>query len=159
MRYILLLCLLSGFIACAQRPELAYTQEEFDGFDCCWRKLNAEKQYAEAAALLQDYVLNSPNAVRKNPLYWHTGQMYAAAGDADRAVRYMKKTYNVFYKWFGDAQWYYFAKANVAFVQRDKKKLERIISKWENCLPQDGNYNDLLKLLKNWDKPYIEAYE
>jgi hypothetical protein len=157
MKYFLLL--LCSFYAFAQRPELSMTQEEFDGFNCCWRRLSAEKHYTDAATLLEDYVLNSPNAERKNPLYWHTGQMYACAGDTNKAVKYMKKTYNVFYKWFGDTQWYYFAKANVAFIERDRKKLENIIAKWEKTLPKDGNYNDLLKLLNRWDLPYCDVFD
>jgi tetratricopeptide (TPR) repeat protein len=157
LKTILLLLLTSGL--CAQRPELALSQEEFDSFDCCWRKLNAEKRYAEGAALLADYIEKSPNAKRKNPLTWHAAQLYASAGNNNKALQYFRKTYNVFYKWFGDRQWYYFAKANAAFVKRDKPRLERIITKWEKTFPKDDNYKSLLKLRENWDKPYREAFK
>ena len=153
----LLLLLTSGLYA--QRSELALTQEEFDSFDCCWRKLNAQKRYAEGAALLADYIAHSPNAKRKLPLNWHAAQLYAGAGNNKLALKYFRKTYNVFYKWFGDKQWYYFAKGNAAFVARNKTKLERILAKWEGTFPKEDNYNNLVKLRENWDKPYNEAFE
>ena len=157
---VLLFFMVSGMYGLhAQRPEIALSQKEFDSFDCCWRKLNAEKRYAESAALLVEYIEHSPHTANKHSLNWHAGQMYAAAGDVDKALRYFRKTFSIFHKWFGDREWYYFAKANVAFVKRDKAKLERIISKWEKALPKDGIYIGLLKLWENWDKSYNEAFE
>lgn len=162
MKKLFMLLLLAGFYCYAQRPELALTQKEFDDFNCCWRKLSSEKHYAEAAAMLEDYVEHSPNAERKHPLNWHTGQLYAHAGDNRKAVKYMRKTYNIFYRWFGgeDGQaWYYYAKGTVAFLEGNKRQLERIISLWKSTgVEENENFAKLHKLLSNFDKTYTEAY-
>lgn len=145
-----LLCailMLSLYAAKAQTPELAYEQVTFDGDSCCWRKLDAEGKHAQAAQLIVAYINNSPNAVNKHSLKWHAGQMYAAAGNSKQAIRYYKKTYSIFYKWFGEAEWYYYAKGNVAYLKKDKRKLERIIAKWDKIkLEKDKNYRALVEL-------------
>lgn len=131
----------------AQTPELNYNQEAFDSNTCCWRKLSAEGKHTEAAELIVNYIDNSPNAVNKHSLKWHAGQMYAAAGSNKQAIRYYRKTYNIFYKWFGDDAWYYYAKGNVAYVKKDKRKLKRIIAKWDkNKLEKEKNYVALTEM-------------
>ena len=153
----------TSFLARSQNDEiLNVTQKEFDSFDCCWRKLDAEKQYAEAAQLLADYVNHSPNAKRKHPLNWHAGQMYAMAGDNREGIRYMKKTYSVLYRWFGGEegrQWYYYAKGTTAFLKGNKRQLERIIRLWDkHGYEREQNYKTLTRLRDNWDKTYQAAY-
>lgn len=157
----LLLLLLLTTHAFSQR-ERNYPQTAFDSDTCCWRKLSKAGQHHEAAQLIADYIDNSPNAVNKHSLNWHAGQAYAMAGDTKLAVAHFKKTYNLFYRWFGDEDgraWYYFAKGNISFVERDKAKLERIIARWEKQLPLDNNYNELALLLMNWEMDYKEAYK
>ena len=145
---IIIYLLLSANCINAQAPELAYSQEIFDSSTCCWRKLSAEDKHTEAAKLIVEYI-NSPNAANKHSLKWHAGQMYAAAGNNKNAITYYKKTYNIFYKWFGDAGWYYYAKGNVAYLKKDKAKLKKIISKWEKKkLERDINYKALVEMLE-----------
>ena len=148
MRHFLFIALLLNlYNAKAQSTELAYSQEIFDGYTCCWRKLSAEGKYTEAAELIADYIKNSPNAVNKHALKWHAGQMYAAAGNNKQAIRDHKKTYNIFYKWVSEDAWYYYAKGNVAYLQKDKKKLKRIIAKWDReKLEKEKNYNALTEM-------------
>lgn len=157
-----LLTLISVLPLCGQTPELQYSQSDFDSFECCWRKLDAEKKYAESAALLEEYIKHSPNATSKGSLNWHTGQMFAAAGNNKKAIRYMKKTFNVFYRWFGGEegrQWYFFAKGTVAFIKNKRRQLERMIHlSHKNNLPGDNNVKELEKLLTNWGQPYDKAY-
>lgn len=140
----------------AQTKELAYEQRIFDSDTCCWRKLSTEGRHNEATILIVDYIKNSPNAVNKHSLNWHAGQLFAAAGNTKQAIKYYKKTYNLFYKWFGDDDaraWYYYAKGNVAYVKKDKKSLGRIIAKWDKKkLEKDINYKALVEMLENWHK-------
>ena len=158
MRFLLLLLPL---LLHAQAPELAYPQTAFDADTCCWRKLSAAGQYEQAGQLIADYVKHSPFIENKHALNWHAGQMFAKAGNSRQAVTYFKKTYSIFYKWFGGEDgraWYYYAKGTIAFVNRNRKVLERIIKQWQqHNLEQDKNYLELVKLLAHWDATYLEA--
>jgi len=133
----------------SQKPIQNYEQSIFDSDTCCWRKLSSEGRHNEAAELIVEYISHSPNSVNKHSLKWHAGQMYAAAGNNKKAITYYKKTYNIFYKWFGDAGWYYYAKGNVFYLKKDKAKLKKIISKWEKKKPErDINYKALVEMLE-----------
>jgi tetratricopeptide (TPR) repeat protein len=141
------------FYTFSQNKELAYRQVVFDSDTCCWRKLSAEGKPNEAAMLIVNYIKKSPNAVNKHSLKWHAGQMYAAAGNNKKAIVYYKKTYNIFYKWFGDHAWYYYAKGNVAYLEKDRKKLRRIITLWDRKkLEKEKNYRSLEEKLSNLPK-------
>lgn len=153
----------TSFLARGQNDEiLNLTQKEFDSFDCCWRKLSDGKHYAEAAELMAYYIKNSPNAQKKHSLNWHAGQMYAFAGDNSEGIRYMKKTYNLLYRWFGGEdgrQWYYYAKGTKAFLRGNERQLKRMIRLWDkHGYEQEANYRTLTKLITNWSKSYDEAY-
>ncbi|MGQ2983279.1 hypothetical protein [Flavobacterium sp.] len=157
----IVLLLLMGYFSYAQQPEHYYPQTQFDSDTCCWRKISAEGKHHESAELIVNYIKNSQNAENKQSLNWHAGQMYAMAGEGRQAVKYIKKTYDSFYKWLGGEDgkgWYYFAKGTVAFIERDKEKLERIITYWKKELPLDNNYEELVTLYNNWDKEYKDAY-
>lgn len=140
-------------------PVLAYQQSHFDADTCCWRQLSAEKKYRAAADLIVAY-LNTQNAANKHALRWHAGQMLAMANENKLAKKYFKRTYSIFYKWLGDEDaktWYYYARGTVAFIDRDKYKLEAILRHWERHFPKDKNYQALVYLNENWDKGYAYA--
>jgi len=141
--------------------ERNYEQAQFDSdTTCCWRKLSHAKRYHEAAVLITDYIDNSPNVDNKHALNWHAGQMFALANEAKPAIKYFKKTYTIFYKWFGGEDgraWYYYAKGTVAFVKRDKPALQKIINRWSKTLPPDLNSKMLNQMFDNWDKSYEEV--
>lgn len=147
MRFTIIIYLLFFHFTNAQTTELSYKQSLFDSDSCCWRKLSAEGKHTEAAELIVNYTDNSPNATNKHSLKWHAGQMYAAAGNNKKAIKYYKKTYSIFYKWFGEEAWYYYAKGNVACLKKDKIKLERIIAAWDKKkLEKDINYKALIEM-------------
>ncbi len=141
---------------CNGQASILMEQTFFDSDTCCWRKLNADKKYLDAANLIVSYLDTSmPN--NKHSLHWHAGQMFAMAKSDKLAKNYFKKTYSVFYKWFGDTDartWYYYAKGTVAFIDNDKKSLERIIKHWSNKFPIDINYKVLVQLNGNWSRGY-----
>lgn len=142
------------------QPEMNYPQEHFDSQTCCWRQLAAEGKYGQAANLILTY-LKKGKVANKHSLNWHAAQMFAMAGNDKQAIRYANKTYNLFYRGFGGSEgraWYFFAKGTKAFLKRDKKELERLLHCWEEKeLPKDKNFEELTKLLTNWDKSYKEA--
>jgi hypothetical protein len=136
---------------------LFYPLPVFNSDTCCWRKLSKEGHDEEAAQLILSYHLQNKKIVSKHPLYWHAGQCFAFAGQDEMAVKYMKKTYRPIFSWLGGEEgktWCYYAIGTVAFLERDKKKLSRLVSKWENKYPEDLNYQALLELIKHWGLPY-----
>lgn len=158
----LMLQLFTVFILHAQDTNrfTSYTQSKFDGFDCCWRQLSKEKRYYEAGLMIREYLEMSPYVKNRESLNWHAGQMFAMADSYVIARKYFKKTYNIFYLWFGGEDgktWYYYASGTVAFIDRDKSKLERVVKKWEKKYAKDVNYQVLLKLKEKWDLSYKDA--
>jgi hypothetical protein len=157
MKFILFLLLSSSLFA--QNNCLKYQQKNFDSDTCCWRKLSKENKFEESAELIKDYLKNG-NVENKMSLNWHAGQMFAFARKNKEALKYFSKTYSIFQKWFGGEDgkaWYYFAKGTSSFIKRDKPKLEKIIRKWKAKLPENKNYAELLRLIKNWDEDYKNA--
>jgi len=146
-------------IAQEELAVLGYPRQIFDSDTCCWRSLARNGQYEQAGKLIRAYLKVHKNE-NVHSLNWHAGQMFAKSADNKQAVKYCKKTYSFFYLWFGghDAKaWYYYGKGTVAFIKRDKKCLARIIAAWDRRLPKDKNYQQLVLLLGNWDKSYLEA--
>ena len=140
-------------------PLLLYDQSSFDADTCCWRKLSEEKKYLDAANLIIDYLHSNPHT-NTHSLNWHAGQMLAMAGSNSMAKKYFRKTYSVFYVWFGDVvakSWYYYAKGTIAFIDQDKRSMEKIITKWHRKFPPDINLKALETLNNHWDKDYAEA--
>ena len=136
-----------------------YSQRDFDSDSCCWRKLAREEKYNEAAELILDFI-EKGKISNKQSLNWHVAQMYAFNEDYKNALKYSRKTYNVFQKWFGGEDgktWFYFAKGTSAFLERDKENLQRIISMWNAKLTRDKNLSELESLLINWDLNYKRA--
>jgi len=135
---------------------LSYNRTSFDSDTCCWRKLRADKKYLDAANLIVSY-LKTSKPTNKHSLNWHAGQMFAMAHSDASAKKYFKRTYSIFYKWFGDSDakaWYYYAKGTIAFIDNDKKSLESAIKTWSNKFPADNNFKALVRLNENWGKSY-----
>lgn len=153
-------CIIASAAAPAQLPpEIAYEQVAFDSDTCCWRELGKLGRKEEAGRLIVLY-LGKGKVQNAHSLKWHAGQAFAGAGKGRLAKRYINKTYNVFYKWFGGEDgkaWYHYAKGVKAFVRRNKKSLIRIVRHWDRKLPKDKNCNQLKMLLANWELPYDEA--
>jgi len=158
MKFLLLLLL--SFPLFAQKVDcLKYEQRIFDSDTCCWRKLSKEKQFIESANLIVNFLENG-KVENKMSLNWHAGQMFAFAGENQKALKYFDKTCSYFQKWFGGEDgkaWFFFAKGTSAFIERDKTKLEKIILHWKRELPIDNNYHELVRLKENWNMDYRNA--
>jgi len=142
-----------------QTPDcLQLTQLEFDGTDC-WRALAKAGNY-DAAATLQLEFIKKGKVRNFTSLYWHVGQLYALDNQNEKAIHFMQKTQTVFTKWLGGEEgktWYYFTKATMAFLQRNRESFNQILMKWERKFPKDKNYKELTRLDKNWELPYRQA--
>ncbi|MES1224839.1 MAG: hypothetical protein ABUT20_55635 [Bacteroidota bacterium] len=159
------LLLISIFLSCNTKSQdhfdiCKYRQAQFDIDTCCWRELSRSGSFVQAADLIIQYLKCDSKNKNAHSLKWHAGQMFAAAGLKKDAKHYFHKTYNIFTKWFGgkDGQaWFYYAKGTVAFIDGKKRKLDRIIKKWDKKLPKDTNYKALVKLSENIGKTYREV--
>ena len=141
---------------------LDYPQSIFDMDTCCWRVLTANEAYAEAAKMIEGYLLQHQPIENPLSLHWHLGQMLAMADQYKEAKVHFKKTYNVLYSWFGGSDgkaWYYYAKGTVAFLDRDKEKFIRLLAKWPSDSLHEKNYNRMQELLFYWELTYREACE
>ena len=161
LHWLLLFVLVLSAINCsAQNAVLLYPEPAFNSDTCCWRTLSSKGEYIAAAQLVESYLDAHGKAVNRQALHWHAGQLFAMAGANSEASNHFHKTYNVLYKWFGGADghtWYYYAKGTVAFLQRNRPRIERYLRKWRQHYPEDINYRALMRLLQNWDKPYKDA--
>lgn len=158
MKYILFFIMSSSLFA--QNVDcLKYEQKIFDSDTCCWRKLTIEREFERGAHLIVAF-LEKGKVQNKLSLNWHAGQLFACAENDKLALKYMGRTYSAFQKWFGGEDgktWFYFVKGNMAFIERNKPKLERIIKHWKVRFPKDNNYKELLRLLNNWDMSFEKA--
>jgi tetratricopeptide (TPR) repeat protein len=123
-----------------------------------WEILSQEGKYEEAIAELQKQMdLEDNKSKHKN--YWHLGQLYAFNGDYATAISHLKKSTNMFDLLF-DKFWRYYYKGTIAFLQRDKTKLNKYNSKMQKkkSAYYEGSTNTLKSLYENFDKEYVEAY-
>jgi hypothetical protein len=97
MKLNLLLYILFPFSVIAQNPEINYSQTEFDSDSCCWRKLAASGKYEEGANLITDY-LREGKPENKHSLKWHAGQLFAKSGNYKMAIKYFRRTSNIFWR-------------------------------------------------------------
>ncbi|UMY65775.1 MULTISPECIES: hypothetical protein [unclassified Flavobacterium] len=144
------------FLVTTAYAQVTYPQRAFDSDTCCWRVLATKGHYVEAAQRIEDFLADGHPDNRQS-LRWHAGQLYAFAGENKKALRYLRSTYSVFQKWFGDADgaaWYRFAKGTCAFLRRDRTTLDRQITRWKKNLPSDANLRELERLQARWDQPY-----
>lgn len=99
-------------------PFKQFDQQQGSG----WRPLYASKCYTEAALLLKEYVKRHPRTARDQyMLPFHTGQLFALAGEHTEAIRWMVKGYSS--DKFDPINWNAFVDANVAFLKHDYQEL------------------------------------
>lgn len=138
--------------------------------DSGWRPLYAKQCYVQAAALLDAYMKRHPDTVRQQyMLPFHTGQMFALAGQYGKAIDYMRKGYTD--RKSSTIDWNAFVDANIAFLEHDHsnllKKRNRInrqpplsegpgVPAW--AVGKKMNLDVVDGFLACFDKPYADAY-
>jgi hypothetical protein len=148
-------------------PFQQFDQEQGNG----WRPLYASKCYREAAALLEEYVRRHPDTAREQyMLSFHTGQLFALAGEYARAIQWMKKGYSN--KDSDLINWTAFVDANVAFLNHDYQALLKQrnlidkesamaevpgVPKW--AIGKKMNLDVVNGFLACFSKPYNVAYD
>ncbi|PLW95056.1 MAG: hypothetical protein C0592_00930 [Marinilabiliales bacterium] len=123
-----------------------------------WELLSQEGKFDEAIIELNRHIDSTGNK-SKHQNYWHLGQLYAFNNDYDTAVQYMKKSTSIFDLMF-DKYWRLYYKGTIAFLQRDKEKLQKYYLKLlqHNSAYYERNTKTLESLYLNFDEQYFDAY-
>jgi tetratricopeptide (TPR) repeat protein len=123
-----------------------------------WELLSQEGKHEEAIVELQKQI-DLGDKKSKNRDYWHLGQLYAYNNDYETAIVCLKKSTNFIGLLF-DKYWRYYYKGTLAFLERDKNKLQKYYKKIQkgNSAYYEGNVNTLKSLYNQFDKTYLEAY-
>jgi tetratricopeptide (TPR) repeat protein len=119
-----------------------------------------EGNYNKAIACLKHELDTAENKRQKHNTLWHLGQMYACKNDYDTAILFMKKATHLM-TYFIDKQFYWYYRGTIAFLKRDKEKLQKYYRKlWPY---RDGYYRKnalmLKKLYDDFEKPYAEIFQ
>jgi hypothetical protein len=125
-----------------------------------WRALSEKLCFAQAAELLRRYRNANPDS--HIVLAWHQSQMEAAAGNVSSAVSLAKATLRpTELELKSGFHWNPYALGFVAFMERDKRVLERNVAKLREVVatePKNAlNLASLRRLLACFDLPYQAA--
>jgi len=122
--FILLIIFIIGFqnLITAQIPGGRSCNSNYKGTPTKWSKLADEGKYQEAIDELF-IELEKDSIKNKHSIHWHIAQMYAFDNDYQNAIKYFRKSIK-FYIWIFDREYYLYYKGTIAFVKRNKKRLE-----------------------------------
>ncbi len=150
--------------SCVQNNFLNLDYQSFDqSLNSGWRKVAQEEGFAEAGKSIDRYIkkhhdLDVSQAVN---LSFHSGQMYAFADNYETALERFKNA-----KYDPEPEeipirWNAYVDATIAFLKKDKIKLLECRNQIANGPKINGkiiNLDVVDSLIKNFDKPYSEAY-
>lgn len=143
--------------ALLQLDEDAFDQDMEGG----WRMIAGRNDGAcmvAAAELILDYIARHPEGLEREYLaHWHAGQMFALAGEDERALNQFRlsfRTHDV--NTLPARMWNTYAGGTIAFIEGDRETLEAA----RDDLP-GGPYTNrdvLTGLLNCFGEPYAVAY-
>lgn len=159
------------FQSCVQNTHLDQDYKSFDQAQKSgWRQLAQEGRFKEAAKLIDRYRKRrkSLDVSQVVNLLFHAGQLYAFADCNDIALeRFKKAKYDPIpdvepaqMKAFFE-EWNVYVDATIAFIRKDRMKLLECRTRMAN-IPnvsrEMSNLDVVDSLIRNFDKPYSEAY-
>lgn len=167
----LLLFFLFFFQCCVQNK---YSDQDYKSFDQAkksgWRQLAQEGRFKEAAKLIDRYLKRnkSLDVSQVVNLLFHAGQLYALADSTDMALeRFKKAKYDpipdvepAHMKAFFE-EWNFYVGATIAFIKKDRMRLldcRMRMANIPNISREMSNLDVVDSLIRNFDKPYFEAY-
>jgi hypothetical protein len=128
-----------------------------------WRKLADEGKYLDAAKLIDRYEKGKKGLKewQRVNLRFHAGQLYAFAGQKEKALARFKTA--LFPREPADSpiRWNAYVQATIAFLERDRKKLAKLreeIAKGPKVQGVVPNLDVVDRLIKYFDEPYGAAY-
>jgi len=161
---LLLAVIIFFFYSCVQNVFLNQDYRSFNKDpNSGWRKVAQEEGFAEAGDLIDRYLkkhkdLGSSQTVNLN---FHAGQMFAFANNYETALERFKNA-----KYDPEPEgipirWNAYVDSTIAFLKKDKIKLLECRNQIANGPKISGkipNLDVVDSLIKNFDKPYFEAY-
>lgn len=142
--------------------KLSYT--DFDQKENGWRKFSNARQYLEAAALIEKYLVVNATTLsyhEKVNLRWHAGQMFAFVNSYARARELFLESLLGLQPLDSPILWNQYVFASIAFLDKDLAKLENFRQQISRGTPMGGqfpNLNVVDNLIRCFDKPYSIAY-
>lgn len=127
------------------------SMDDFDQSGIGFRQHSDNYELTEM--LIPEYIaVNKLDDKMSRNLHWHLGQIHAFNENYKKAIAEMKQSYAG-----GPKYWECYVTGSIAFLERDKPKLEEALRVlWE----QDNQMNVeiLEKFVKYFDQSYAEAY-
>lgn len=142
---------------------LAMSYEQFDQtLGEGWRSLEeTEECQALAGDLIADYLLYSHvplEAYNVRVLRFHAGQMFAFAGDDDRALAFFQASYGEPYEAGARLDWNSYVDATIAFLQQDRTTLEAAHARLLQQTPFENGIIPNLNVADGFLACYGEGY-
>lgn len=139
---------------------LQLDEDSFDQGENGWRTLNNRGPHCSipAGELILDYIARHRGTLQREHLaHWHAGQMFALAGEADRAMEQFRLSYRDGNETAMPAEvWNLYVDGTIAFFESDRDALEAA----RDALPEGHHTNrDVLDgFLNCFGEPYAVAY-
>ena len=161
---VVFLLVTGAFPAVAHDASLALTYAEFDQRPHSgWRALADEKQFGEAAALIEAYLARHPQLDRfqRSNLHFHAAQLLAFAGKTEPALKHLERARLDPEPESSPIRWNDYVSATAAFLQRDRLRLVAARERIAKGAAVDREIPNLAvvdRLIARFDEPYAEAY-
>ena len=122
-----------------------------------WRLLEDQGCYTEAADLIGVYQLNSNHS--ESQLFFHAGQLFAAAGNYAVAIEKLQKSIYPDSVDLNGFLWNDYVRGTIAFLNRDYDLLTKFRDKLfgGDAEKNRANLRILNSLLQKFDLPYVQA--
>ena len=142
---------------------LAMSYEDFDQTPGeGWRPMGeSEACYTAAGDLIADYLLYSHaslEAYNVRVLRFHAGQMFAFAGDTDRALAFFQASYGAPYGESDRLDWNSYVDATIAFLADDREALEAAHGRLLEQTPFENGMIPNLNIADGFLACYGEGY-
>lgn len=131
-----------------------------------WRSLvsysSSPEEYCSAAHLIDSYITHNKSLTESelNISCFHAGQLYAFAGDSDKALTYFNKSYTYSLAAKTGQAWLLYVRATIAFLKKDEQELAQCSDELQKNYKTTlgANAEIVLNLRNNFDKSYAEIY-
>ncbi|MEZ5387985.1 MAG: hypothetical protein R3F13_20960 [Prosthecobacter sp.] len=126
-----------------------------------WRELAGVRRFKEAAELIEKMLGLHPklDPVNASNLHFHAAQCWAMSGDKEHALKHLKLAHHPS-ETTGGLRWNNYVDGTVAFLLGDKNGLLKAHENVAKGNPiNQPNLAVLDRLIANFGKPYVEAYE
>ena len=162
---------LAGFAiqSCDLTPEqtASFMQQDYDTFDQKpqgWRSLYTEGGACNLtiALLIDSYHLGHQGQLvpwQDRILYWHAGQAFGFINLYDLAILRFRNTFDPEEATPPEFHWNAYARATIAFLQKDRAALQKALDEFVNTAPAEvNNFKLVERFVRCFEASYFDAY-